>query len=90
MHSVAKITKNSKGDRLISAGFVGYVKKVNNERDLLETKKFSKKCRTMPKKIEGGGTLCTEFALGPWPDLAPEVVSGLFLKSGPISVRIVV
>ena len=36
------------------------------------------------------GTLCTKFALAPLPDWAPQVVSGLFLKSGPISVRIVV
>ena len=33
------------------------------------------------------GTLCTKFALAPLPDWAPWVVSGLFLKSGPISVN---
>ena len=40
----------------------------------------------MPKKLKGG-----PFGLSlPWPDLASgaQVVSGLFLKSGPISVRI--
>ena len=43
--------KNQKGDPLVSAGFVGYVKKVKNERgDPLETKKFSRKSRTVPKK----------------------------------------
>ena len=103
---VAQCQKKSKGDPLVSAGFVGYVKKVKNEwRDPLE----SEKNRTVPKKIKRGdslvpsgfvgylekvknerGTLCTKFALAPWPELAPQVVSGLFLKSGPISVRIVV
>ena len=40
---------------LVSAGFVGYVKKVKNERrDPLETEKISKKSRTVPKKIERG------------------------------------
>ena len=36
------------------------------------------------------GTLCIMFASLPRPDLALVGVSGLFLKSGPISVRIVV
>ena len=45
--------KNQKGDPLASDGLVDYVKKVQNERgDPLETKNFSKKSRTMPKKIE--------------------------------------
>ena len=72
----------------------------------METEKSSKKSRTVPKKIERGNSLVPSgfvgylekvknergpFALSlPWPDLAPWVVSGLFLKSGPISVRIVV
>ena len=43
------------GDPLASAGFVGYVKKVKNERrDPLETEKISKKSRTVPKKSKGG------------------------------------
>ena len=45
--------KNQKGDPLSSDGFVDYVKKVQNERGgPLETKKISKKSRTVPKKIE--------------------------------------
>ena len=49
-HSAEKIKR---GDPLASDGFVDYVKKVQNERgDPLETKKFSKKSRTVPKKIE--------------------------------------
>ena len=43
--------KIKRGDPLASDGFVDYVKKVQNERgDPLETKKFSKKSRTVPKK----------------------------------------
>ena len=43
--------KIKRGDPLASHGFVDYVKKVQNERgDPLETKKFSKKSRTVPKK----------------------------------------
>ena len=49
-HSAEKIKR---GDLLASDGFVDYVKKVQNERgDHLVTKKFSKKSRTVPKKIE--------------------------------------
>ena len=45
--------KIKRGDPLASDVFVDYVKKVQNERgDPLETKKFSKKSRTVPKKIE--------------------------------------
>ena len=45
--------KIKRGDPLASVGFVSYVKKVKNERgDPLETKKFSKKSRTVPKKNE--------------------------------------
>ena len=47
-HSAEKIKR---GDPLASDGFVDYVKKVQNERgDPLETKKFSKKSRTVSKK----------------------------------------
>ena len=43
--------KIERGDPLASDGFVDYVKKVQNERgDPLETKKFSKKSRTVSKK----------------------------------------
>ena len=43
--------KIKRGDPLASDGFVDYVKKVQNERgDPLETKKISKKSRTVPKK----------------------------------------
>ena len=58
---IKKISKKSRtvpkkikrGDPLASVGFVGYVKKVKNERgDPLETKKFSKKSPTVPKKNE--------------------------------------
>ena len=52
---------NQKGDPLASDGFVDNVKKVRNERgDPLETKNFSKKSRTVPKKKSKkskGGTL---------------------------------
>ena len=48
--------KIKRGDPLASDGFVDYVKKVQNERgDPLETKKFSKKSRTVPKKKSTGG-----------------------------------
>ena len=47
--------KIKRGDPLVSAGFVGYVKKVKNERrGPLETEKISKKSRTVPKKIKMG------------------------------------
>ena len=53
---VAQCRKKSKGGPLVSAGFVGYVKKVKNERrDPLETEKISKKSRTVPKKNQKGG-----------------------------------
>ena len=43
------------GDPLASAGFVGYVKKVKNERkDPLETKKIRKKVAQCRKKSKGG------------------------------------
>ena len=48
--------KIKRGDPLASAGFVGYVKKVNNERgDPLETKNFRKKVAQCRKKIRKGG-----------------------------------
>ena len=54
----AQCRKNQKEDPLASAGFLDYVKKVLNERgDPLETKKFSKKSRTQPKKNSKAGTL---------------------------------
>ena len=47
--------KNKTGDPLASAGFVGYVKKVKNERgDPLE-KIFDKKVAQCRKKIRKGG-----------------------------------
>ena len=50
--------KIKRGDPLASAGFVGYVEKVKNERgDPLDTKNFRKKvaqCRKKRKKIERG------------------------------------
>ena len=59
--------KNQKGDILASAGFVGYVEKVKNERgDPLETKKTSKKSRTVPKKFRKGGLFSpVRFCRGP-------------------------
>ena len=43
------------GDPLASAGFVGYVKKVENERgNPLETKKISKKTHSAEKNSKGG------------------------------------
>ena len=55
-HSAEKIKR---GDPLASDGFLDYVKKVQNERgDPLDTKKFSKKSRTVPKKNRKGG-LCS-------------------------------
>ena len=58
-HSAKKIKR---GDPLASAGFVGYVEKVKNERgDPLEAKKFSKKkshsAEKKRKKSSEGGTL---------------------------------
>ena len=45
--------KIKRGDPLASDGFVDYVKKIQNEKgDPLETKKISKKSRTVPKKID--------------------------------------
>ena len=52
--------KIERRDPLVSAGFVGYVKKVKNERgDPLETKKFRKKSRTVPKKNRKEGLFST-------------------------------
>ena len=61
---------------MVSSGFVGYVKKVKNERgDPLETKKFSKKIERGNSLVPSGfvaylekvknkrGTLCTKFAV---------------------------
>ena len=57
--------KIKRGDPLASAGFVGYVKKVKNERgDPLETKKNSKKSRTVPKKIKRGDSLVPSGFVG--------------------------
>ena len=62
---VAQGRKNQKGDPLVSAGFVGYVKNVKNERgDPLETKKNSKQSRTVPKKIERGDSLVPSGFVG--------------------------
>ena len=56
--------KNQKGDPLVSAGFVGSVKKVKNERrDPLETKKI-KKSRTVPKKSKRGDPLVSAGFVG--------------------------
>ena len=52
------VTKNVKGDPLVSSGFVGYLKKVKRK-----------------------GAFALSFH---WPDLAL-VISGVSLKSGPIS-----
>ena len=53
--------KIKRGDPLASVGFVGYVKKVKNERgDPLETKYFEKKSHSAEKKTKKnskGGTL---------------------------------
>ena len=47
--------KIKRGDPSVSAGFVGYVKKVKNERrDPLETKKIRRKVAQCRKKIERG------------------------------------
>ena len=47
--------KIEKGDTLVSAGFVGYVKKLKKERgDLMETKKIRKRDAQCRKKIEKG------------------------------------
>ena len=55
-HSAKKIKR---GDTLVSAGFVGYVKNVKNERgDPLETKKvYGKTVAQCRKKIERGDSL---------------------------------
>ena len=44
--------KIKRGDPLVSAGFVGYVKKVRNERR--ETEKYSRKSRSAEKNSKGG------------------------------------
>ena len=47
--------KIERGDPLVSSGFVGYVKKIKNERGSFGDKKiFRKKSRTVPKKSKGG------------------------------------
>ena len=47
--------KIERGDPLVSSGFVGYVKKVKNERGSFGDKKiFEKKVAQCPKKIERG------------------------------------
>ena len=57
--------KIKRGDPLASDGFVDYVKKVQNERgDPLETKKISKKSRTVPKKIERGDSVVPSGFVG--------------------------
>ena len=57
--------KIKKGDPLVSAGFVGYVKKVKNERrDPLETEKISKKVAQCRKKIERGDSLVLSGFVG--------------------------
>ena len=56
--------KIERGDCLVPSGFVGYVKKVINERgDPLETKKIEKS-RTVPKKIERGDCLVPSGFVG--------------------------
>ena len=56
--------KIERGDLLVSAGSVGYVKKVKNERrDLLETKNFSKIC-TVPEKNRKGESLVPSGFVG--------------------------
>ena len=45
--------KNRKGGPLVSSGFVGYVKKVKNERGTLWRQK--NRSRTVPKKNRKGG-----------------------------------
>ena len=57
--------KIKRGGPLVSAGFVGYLKKVKNERrDPLETEKISIKSRTVPKKIERGDSLVPSGFVG--------------------------
>ena len=57
--------KNQKGDPLVSAGCVGYVKKIKNERrDPLETENISKKSRTVPKKNRKGDSLVPSGLVG--------------------------
>ena len=57
--------KIKRGDPLASDGFVDYVKKVQNERgDPLETKKISKKSRTVPKESKGGDSVVPSGFVG--------------------------
>ena len=57
--------KIKRGNPLVSAGFVGYVTKVKNERrDPLETEKIREKSRTLPKKIEKGESLVPSGFVG--------------------------
>ena len=54
-----------RGDPLVSAGFVGYVKKVKNERrDPLETEKISKKKSHIAKKNRKGDSLVPSGFVG--------------------------
>ena len=58
--------KIKRRDPLASAGFVGYVKIVKNERGTLwRQKKFRKKSRTVPKKSEGGPFRHVRFCMFP-------------------------
>ena len=57
--------KIERGDPLVSAGFVGYVKKVKNERrDPLETEKISKKKSHSAEKNRKGGSLVSSGFVG--------------------------
>ena len=49
--------KIERGDPLVSAGFVGYVKKVKKGGTLWRQKNYRKKCRTVPKKNRKGDSL---------------------------------
>ena len=91
LHSVAKYEKTRSGDPFEALKFfskkVAQCRKKSNVGDLLGTSGFVGFLEKV-KKMKGG-----PFGLSlPWPDLASgsQVVSGLFLKNGPISVRIVV
>ena len=62
---VEQCRKKIKINPLVSAGFVGYVKKVKNERrDPLETKNFRKKVEQCRKKIKRGDPLVSAGFVG--------------------------
>ena len=58
------------------------------DKKILEKKSHSAEKKSHPVLYVTLKKVCTKFPLASLPEWAPWVVSGLFLKSGPISVRL--